>query len=65
MIMSGCDVINSENKVIGEKSAMTGDLIHKLKKDKINFNDKDHLKLNGLYILEALLNGKFQPAGHF
>ena len=65
MIMSGCDVINSENKVIGEKSAMTGDLIHKLKKDKINFNDKDHLKLNGLYILEALLNGKFQPAGQF
>ena len=32
MIMSGCDVINSENKVIGEKSAMTGDLIHKLKR---------------------------------
>ena len=65
VIMSGCYVVDSEGKTLGEKKPMTGDVISFLMRegnDVINYRE---CKYEGLYILQGLLVGRFQPAGQF
>jgi len=68
VIMSACDVIDSEGQVIGSKKSQTGDVTTFL--DKTNSRDienkeKNIEQYNGLHILKGLLLASFQPAGQF
>lgn len=64
IIMSACDIIDSDGMVVGEKQAMTGDVIGFLKKRKKKVSNEEN-QFNGLYLLESLLVNRFQPAGQF
>jgi glycosyltransferase involved in cell wall biosynthesis len=65
VIMSGCDIIDSHGKVFGQKRAMTGDVIKFLEHEGVNVKEYEESNYEGLYILKALLSGRFQPAGQF
>jgi glycosyltransferase involved in cell wall biosynthesis len=64
VIMSGCDIIDSQGKAFGEKQAMTGDVIDFLNKEgkELNYEECNY---EGHYILKALLSKRLQPAGQF
>lgn len=66
VIMSGCNIIDSQGKVFGEKQPMTGDVTNFLKKETTGeaFSGVES-SYEGLFILKGLLLGRFQPAGQF
>lgn len=64
VIMSACDIIDSDGNAIGSKNAKTGD-VHKHLRNTGTERSGDIESYEGHHVLQGLLKGTFQPAGQF